>query len=245
MHRRIADQLRKRIVGGTYQDANLPPELNLTEEYGVSRHTVRIALQQLVAEGYIERRAGSGTKITSRARSGVWAIASLSDLLGDYTPDQYLTLSAGIAPANQFPSVAALFGVKRAGSLFHMLRVLTKSGLPYALSNIFTTMEYGLAVPEVEIGREALISLVQRYSNVQPARARQIASATAASIEASRQLGIPVGAALLVIHRTYFDASQRPIVHAEVQCRPDRYQQTIDFAHEAMDVPGYDSAKQN
>jgi GntR family transcriptional regulator len=243
MHRQIADQLRKRIGDGVYQDANLPPELSLVDEFGVSRHTVRIALQQLVAEGFIERRAGLGTKITGRVRSGVWAIASLSELMGDYTPDQYLTLSVEEVSAKQFPDVAALFGLSKKSSLFHILRVLTKDSLPYALANVFTSTEYASQVPEEELGREPMINLVQSYANVRPVRAKQKASAASASVETSRQLGVPVGSAVLVIHRTYFDRMSRVIVHAELQCRPDRYQQTVDFAHEAMDLPASEAEK--
>jgi DNA-binding GntR family transcriptional regulator len=233
VHRQIADQLRQRIAAGRYDSADLPPELMLMREFKVSRHTVRAALQRLVADGLIERRAGLGTRVTSRGKGGgFWAIGTLNDLVGEFTVDQFLTLSAELAPARRFPSVAALFGTRKGGELFHILRILTTHDLPYALANVFTTAEYGTAVPRGELGGQHLINLVAKYCAVRPARARQLASAAAADDQAARQLGVADGTPLLVIHRTYFDPDDRPLVHAELLCRPDRYQQVVDFVHE-------------
>jgi GntR family transcriptional regulator len=232
-HRKIADQLRQRIAAGRYESAGLPPELQLMEEFDVSRHTIRAALQRLVADGLIERRAGLGTRVTNRGKgSGFWSIGTLNDLLGEFSVDQFLTLSAELIPAQRFPGVATLFGVRKRGELFHMLRILTIDGLPYAVAHLFTAPEYGTSVPKGELGSQHLINLVAAYSAVRPARARQMASATAADEEAARQLGVAPGAPLLIIHRTYFDSDDRPLVHAELLCRPDRYQQVVDFVHE-------------
>ena len=232
IHRKIADQLRQRIGAGRYETSGLPPELVLMREFEVSRHTVRAALQGLVADGLIERRAGLGTRVTNRGRGGFWAIGTLKDLVGEFSVDQFLTLSAEVVPAKRFPSVAVLFGTNRNGELFHMLRILTIQNLPYALANVFTTAEFGRAIPGSELGNQHLINLVAHYGEVRPARARQLASATAADEQTARQLGIAVGAPGLVLHRTYFDADDRPLVHAELFCRPDRYQQVVDFMHE-------------
>ena len=66
-----------------------------------------------------------------------------------------------------------------------------------------------------------------------PPAPSQLATATAADEQTARQIGIPVGTPVLVLHRSYFDADDQPIVHTELFCRPDRYQQVIDFVHEA------------
>ena len=242
IHRKIADELRQRIGAGRYEISGLPPELELMQEFEVSRHTVRAALQGLVSDGLIERRAGLGTRVTNRAKGGVWAIGTLKDLVGEFTVEQFLTLSVDVVPARRFPSVGVLFGIGKTGELFHMLRILTIKDLPYALANVFTTAEFGRAVPSGELGNQHLINLVAHYGAVRPARARQMASAAAADDQTARQLGVAVGSPGLVLHRTYFDAADRPLVHAELFCRPDRYQQVVDFTHEASEAIGSQSA---
>lgn len=60
----IADHLRAAIQAGDFaEDTRLPPERVLAATFGVSRPSIREALQTLVAAGLVERRQGSGTRI--------------------------------------------------------------------------------------------------------------------------------------------------------------------------------------
>src|SRR3569833_882759 len=49
----------------------LPPERELAEEFGVSRITVRKALDALVGEGMLSRRQGAGTFVAARDEARV------------------------------------------------------------------------------------------------------------------------------------------------------------------------------
>ena len=240
LHWQIAAQIRERISNGSYNADELPRELSLAEEFAVSRHTIRSALQHLVNEGLIERRAGAGTWVTDRARSGVWAIGALNDLIGEFTPDQFLTISAGDEPAKRFEAAAEMLKLAKSDMLFHVLRVLMRTNQPYALANVYCRSEHAAAVPAELMGSERLILLLERYAKVRATRARQSASATAADISAARQLGIDPGSPVLVLKRTYFDADDVVILHTDVLCRPDRYEQVVDFVHEPAGVRGED-----
>ncbi|MDN3459881.1 PLP-dependent aminotransferase family protein [Rhodococcus sp. APC 3903] len=60
-YRQIYEQFRDAILGGQLQaGARLPPSRRLAAEIGVSRNTVLAAFEQLDAEGYLDRRQGSG-----------------------------------------------------------------------------------------------------------------------------------------------------------------------------------------
>lgn len=237
MHRQIADELRRRIGSGQYSDGGLPPELVLMREFAVSRHTIRSALQSLVNDGLISRRAGQGTQLTNRGKGGCWLIGSLNELLGDFSADQYLTISVGLEPVRRFASAAALFQLG-SGKFFHVLRLMTIQGLPYAVVNVFTLPEYATRITPSEVGNKPLLHLVEERNGIRATRARQMASAALADERTAQQLGIPVGSAVLVLHRTYFDGEGHVIVHNEMLIRPDRYQQIIDFVHEANILTG-------
>ncbi len=61
-YRVIAAQLRDRILAGNYNGGRrLPSEAALVARHGVSRPTAARALQELVNEGLVERRAGMGS----------------------------------------------------------------------------------------------------------------------------------------------------------------------------------------
>src|SRR5580698_1234208 len=65
-HSQISSQLEMEISAGKYSaGARLPSEIQLVNQFGVSRPTVARALRDLELKGLIERRAGSGTFVSS------------------------------------------------------------------------------------------------------------------------------------------------------------------------------------
>lgn len=65
-HSQISSQLEMEISAGKYSaGARLPSEIQLVNQFGVSRPTVARALRDLESKGLIERRAGSGTYVSS------------------------------------------------------------------------------------------------------------------------------------------------------------------------------------
>jgi GntR family transcriptional regulator len=61
-YRQIADSLRDAIMSGALPDgARVPSEEQLRQEHGVSRTTVRKAIEVLKGEGLVEVRAPRGT----------------------------------------------------------------------------------------------------------------------------------------------------------------------------------------
>jgi GntR family transcriptional regulator len=65
LHIKVKDAIIQLINDGEYQpNSQLPTEAEFCEKYGVSRTTVRTALQQLTIEGYVYRKRGSGTFVS-------------------------------------------------------------------------------------------------------------------------------------------------------------------------------------
>ena len=67
LHGRIAHELGKRIVGGSYEPGDLlPPEAAIGQEMAVSRTALREAFKVLTAKGLIESRPKVGTRVRAR-----------------------------------------------------------------------------------------------------------------------------------------------------------------------------------
>lgn len=63
-HEILKDNILEKILSGHYKVGSLiPKEIDLAEEYDVSRPTVRQAIQALVADGYLERKQRVGTRV--------------------------------------------------------------------------------------------------------------------------------------------------------------------------------------
>lgn len=80
----LAAQLQAEITNGTFSD-KLPTEQALCETYGVSRQTVRRALEHLAEGGLIEKRQGSGSRVLAAGRGGGRRrIAIVTTYINDY-----------------------------------------------------------------------------------------------------------------------------------------------------------------
>lgn len=76
----ISDLLKERIINGEWKiDEKIPSENELANSYGVSRLTVRLALQKLIGQGMLETRVGEGTFV--REFDFNWYLNEISDIL--------------------------------------------------------------------------------------------------------------------------------------------------------------------
>jgi GntR family transcriptional regulator len=83
----LTEKLKSRLREGQWGAGDrLPSENELSEEYGVSRVTVRTSLKQLEAAGFVEIRHGAGTFVTpfgNELRSSLHELRSLTETIQD------------------------------------------------------------------------------------------------------------------------------------------------------------------
>lgn len=66
LYQKVAEDIKKNILSGTYEVGTLiPTENDLEKKYNVSKITVRKAVELLVAEGYLVKKSGIGTRVIS------------------------------------------------------------------------------------------------------------------------------------------------------------------------------------
>ena len=69
LHRQLYAEIRGAVLSGRLAaGARLPSTRSLAADLGVSRNTVAAAFDQLMAEGYLEGKVGSGTFVTDLGR---------------------------------------------------------------------------------------------------------------------------------------------------------------------------------
>jgi GntR family transcriptional regulator len=131
------------------------------------------------------------------------------------------------------PGVAELFGLRATGSLYSIQRVISLKQGPTAHHRLYTLVQYASRIPQDVLGYETLIGQIEKYCRVRAFRTRQVASATEADADVAKVLGVRKGAPMLKLRRTYLNREDEPIEYTELVCRPDRYEQTVDFYREA------------
>ncbi len=231
LYYQVLEVLRERIVSGAYPPSGqLPTDDALLREFQVSRHTVRVAMQQMVIEGLIERFAGRGTfVIRPGGRGSKWMIGSIEDLIETSALHPLKVVMARTVRGRSAPTVATIFQVNEDDLLFHVRAVRSSEEGPYAYSSIYFPREIGEKLPRHLFTKSPFILLVEEFAGVPAYRAQQVALAARAERDAARLLKIKVGDPVLVMERTYFGRENQPIEHTRIQYRPERYQQTVNF----------------
>uniref|UniRef100_UPI00272B7D39 FadR/GntR family transcriptional regulator n=1 Tax=Vallitalea guaymasensis TaxID=1185412 RepID=UPI00272B7D39 len=78
--KQIANEIEKNIKNGSLElGSKIPSEPELAKEFGVSRNTIREAVQSLIHAGVLEARQGDGTYILASGRFEANILKRLSD----------------------------------------------------------------------------------------------------------------------------------------------------------------------
>lgn len=102
MYRMIANDLRSKIESGELaQGSQLATEIDLREQYGASRNTVRDAIKWLTTLGLVETRPGQGTFVVKKVNPFV---TTLTGDLGSGSEDESLIYLAEVAASGRLPT---------------------------------------------------------------------------------------------------------------------------------------------
>lgn len=208
-YREVADSLLGQIADDHHPvGAMLPSELELCQQFGVSRYTVREALRRLGDMGVVSRRQGSGTLVRARepAAKYVQTLGSLGEFL-QYPEDTRLhILSAGERVANK-PLAETLDGRVRR-RWFHIEALRRRSdGLPLCWSNIYVQPKYASVVQWIGKDTSPVHLLIDRHFDQRPAKVGIEMFAGKISTEHAVELEVAEGTPALIVVRRYAEAS--------------------------------------
>jgi len=200
--------------------ARLENEVALSDRLGISRPTVRRAIQDLVDKGLLVRRPGVGTTVVhGRVMRGAELTSLHADLerMGQH-PSTTL-LGHEVVAANDGQSVG--LGIEVGTPVLHLRRIRLAEGTPIALLD--NVMAPDLADLDVGVLEERSLYSLLQDRGVAVRVARQRISARTATAAEGRLLGVRSGTALLTADRTGFDAVGRAVEFGQHLYLADRY----------------------
>jgi GntR family transcriptional regulator len=234
LYHQLEEDLRARIHAGEFAPgALLPTEEQVCTEYGVSRITVRRALDALISQGLIVRRRGVGSFV-AEPKAGVRSVrlaGSLDEFLAasGMLETQMVSLEETVAPAE----IAELLQIEK-GSPVVRLEALTRlKGAPIGYLNIYFPAEIGRLFEPSDIDSNVpVIRTMERKLNTRVVRAEQVIEPDRAGAAAGKHLDIDPQSPVLRVTRVYFTTFDRPIEVALIRYHPERYRYSIDFHSE-------------
>lgn len=234
---RIYLALSERIAAGLYRlGSQLPTDGELMAEFGVSRHTARSAVEELVSRQVVRRFPGRGTFVlASDPGSPDWSARALEDLQ-IHDPDARFELH-GIEhlPPHADERVAALLQVPASDRILRISWSRVRPSGPIAFCAAHLPQELAARLPPDladQIHSARVIPVIEKYTGVQAFRVQQASSAIAADRQLAYRLQVEPGTPLLLLQRTYFDSEGRAIYYSDLYLRSDRFVHKIElFRH--------------
>lgn len=222
LYAQVSRQLEAAMERGELRPgARLENETDLARRCGLSRPTVRRALQELADKGLLVRKRGRGTQVLGGAIKRQVRLTSLyDDLLRDGRQPSTDVLVHEISPADEV--VAARLGVPVGANVVHLERLRCAAGEPLALLRNWLPVEVAAAITAEQLRTGGLYERF-RTTGVTLRIASQRIGARAADAAESRLLGVRRGAAVLTMERTAYDDGGRPVELGRHSYRAERY----------------------
>jgi GntR family transcriptional regulator len=214
----VRDQLLDAIRSGGFADDRLPPEAELATQLGVSRTTVRAALQGLEADGVVTRRRRHGTAINAhllRASMPLNRLVSFRELI-----EQCGHVASADPPATRVdgaPAVAAAaLGIEAGTPSVVVDRLLRAGGEPViAIYDVVPVDHLRVAPAQVHAGDSTFAFLAS--DGVAPAAyATTEIVPRVATQDAPAGLRIPAGRAYVELRETLFSEEHERIAFSSV-----------------------------
>jgi GntR family transcriptional regulator len=222
LYARIAASLASDIAAGTLlPGTQLPPEEGLTERFGVSRTTVRKAVESLVVGGLVEIRRGKGTFVAEpKIRQDLTELSGfVEDMLAlGRTPTARLLDKRAVA-ANK--TVAQQLGILPGTQVYRIERIRLANGVPMSFDETYLPLEIGEKVASNDLEAEPIFALMEGKYGIPLVEAEYALEAVTADDHVADALGIAAGSAIFLIERTSFAKGHGPVDYEKLYYRGD------------------------
>ncbi len=235
LHFQVFTKLRNGIFRGEYPELTaLPGEASLGAKFGVSRITVRRALDELAARGLVERAQGRPT--TVRARPTFSPV--IADVNGSLERNVLISLETK-GELIEFSYVPAPIEVAKDLNLAHgakvqmAVRIRMRDSMPFAHVTSWIPERIGRLFAPRDLARTSVLDLLEQHG-ISIRNVEQTISADVANRAVAKALKIAVGAPVLKVERTVYGGDGFAAEASRAIYPADRHQYRINLRPSAL-----------
>ncbi len=227
LYYQVASRLEEMILKGQLPvGSRLENELDLADQLGVSRPTLRRAISYLVERGLLVRRRGVGTQVVQpKVKRPVELSSLFDDLRKNGRAPRTEVLCLEVRPATD--AQAQALGLPDGTEVTYLERLRYADDEPLALMTNVLPVDV-LRLTAEQLRGSGLYELL-RSANRTPRMAHEVIGARAAGATEARTLSERRGAPLLTMTRKAWDASGRAVEYGAHVYRASRYSFTLNL----------------
>lgn len=221
LYYQVSSRLEGAIRSGAIPTgARLENEIAIAQRLGLSRPTIRRAIQELVDKGLLVRRRGIGTQVVQGQVTRQVELTSLyEDLQSTHHEPTTRVLEHCIVTATE--TVATGLGVDVGSDVVYVRRQRSTDGTPVAVLENYLPQEFA-DITTTQMEAQGLYQLL-RARGVTIRIAKQKIGARRARADESELLDVERNAPVLTMERITFDNSGRAIEYGNHCYRPEMY----------------------
>lgn len=219
----IINYYRTLIESGKLTEGEkMPTEEAIGELFGVSRITIRQALDGLAQGGYIYKIQGKGSFVSAK-KAGM----QLNHLIGFSDEMRGIGMSPSTVLIDQCltspnETMAAALGIDMSQKVYLISRVRCADEIPMAVEKVCLPFSRFAGIETQDLNQSLYLLLKQQYG-CEPHKAVQSIQAGLANSADAKLLQIKVGGPVLRITRTAYDSNDVPFEYTESVYRGDKY----------------------
>ena len=229
-YHQLKEILQQRIRSGEFQPGDqFPTEERLCQEYGLSRGTVRRAVNILVDEGWLRREQGRGTFVTPPSLTPVFfRLADFAeDMRARGLEPSTRVLELHVIPASK--EIAARLELAPGEQVIESARLRLANGRPMAYEVRYLAYRLCPQLLEEDLEHDSVHSLLIDKYNIHLIRACHTVEARVLSEEEARLLEVEPGSAGFFIDRVTYTTNDQPVTWYRTLYRGDEYRFTAEF----------------
>lgn len=220
----LTDKINHELRPGDY----LPSERDLSERYGLSRTTVRLALQELERLGLVVRQRGRGTMVTDRSLqtanlSQTYSFTAQMKAIGRVPKTTILEFTEVDADKN----IAAEMNARLGERLYRINRLRIADGVPLMIECTYLPARKFFSLKRPMIENKSLYDMIEQDYHEKVRMAEEEFYASIARRSDARLLEIAEGAPVLDLVRTTYDMSNDVIEYTRSVARADQFKYKV------------------
>lgn len=224
LYTQIKEALRAKIIDGTYTAyQRLPSESEMITAFGVSRITVRQAMNDLQKEGLLFKVHGKGTFVAmanvSQELTHLQGFGEAMRLLGHETFSEVFGLGAVVGSSEACSKLALPDGTK----VTEIRRVRYLNREPVSIDYSWLRFEIGSRLSEQNLVNKDLFSLLENELGKPLHSADVEIDATSASEEIAQRLHVTPGSPILRIERLTYSDEAMPLMFEYLHYRAETF----------------------
>jgi GntR family transcriptional regulator len=224
LYYQLAETLLEMIRLGEFKaGAQLPAERELSEQYRISRMTVRQALAYLIQEGYLIARHGLGTFVAEpkMAHDPLHLLGFTEEMMRlGVSPSSRVIEQVIVKPPTR---VAADLALAAEASTVKIVRLRLLDGVPLLLETVFIPATLCPGLEKEDLSAQSLYALLGKHYGLHLSHARQTLEAVTASAYEAELFGIPRDAPMVLLEGVTYLETQQPIEYFKAVYRGDRF----------------------